>query len=627
VRGIHKCLCENNFVWGVTNYNLITPQEYVDYVDDFPGQPLPEKFISGIRVRAKVSPYNHSYGDIKAGEIPPYAASEETLSFGGVPASYFGQNGSGAGMTVPIGSRAVYIDGEQAYVNYPLSKSGTSMENVCWWIQCRISDGSGSAWHMDPDYDSASDPNNDFVTDGRQLRARVRGNFGNDYSTAGGNNHLTTARNWYAGHRYFVVSNHSPGDLEWYTSRQDRFLDSENNANLREDSLTGFSGNVWAIVRPTQRAYLRGAEENDEVWCMAKNPSYGDGGWSWATGRWQNTLSVHQLIGSEVENILFTGSDLVALGIDYDEFDLVHYNRIQLPGSDPVDLAIFIDLSDSSYWIWNGTELYEADHAANYITMDKTGRIVYGSKSTITREANEDGNGGWTLNSGSTDAEASCFEIMCNDAWITVRHFPGGTSFASGDIVDPTLTDSDGNVFEYLSYSGNERYNEARILSWSISYDGNIRVPHLQARARSPKGYYSVYPGTEDPGDPYPDVDPWPEVTTARRWIVAREYTNTDCSAWQSEYFPLRDGGPGTHPTLPWVPVASGIRNFWNNDSGGSARAFFYDNNGGGLGPDGGGALDPALWETDFIPSGHSSIDFDVVDEACSCGCNRAVYY
>lgn len=559
LRGIRKCLCDNNLLWGVTSTDRWTLAELKRNPDFKPFQ-----FPQAIRVRAKIAPYNAAYGTTAAGEVPESWSDgpEYTLD------RPIGQISDSLSSRIYLGSRVVYEDGKQKFVNYVMSTNTNWMNEITWWSRIHIDDPATTDTFFLGTVESFLDPTGHTLTSARMIGDIIPGS----------NQDIISPQQWYAGYRYFVFSDHEHGDSQWRTHKWDNDTSSWTTA-----SATGFDGAAYAVVQPTHRAYLRSnAPQPDEPWVMAVKRSID----TWVTGRWLNTDlgttgNDHHLEASEVENIIW--EDVSAT------VDLVRYNRIG-----ERDLAIFKDDVSGEHWMYDGSNIVPIDDEPTYITADKEGNIVYGAGSIFEGQAfikklDADNNELWTqtpASPGGVGPHPDMFQIICNDTWIMVHGLEAGEDFATSTLA---------GIYKGLPYLYDKLYagepEENNILSWSLSYDGTIRIPHVQMIQPLPR-------------DTIPDIDPispWPVEANPKYRINGREYQSDDQSYWESQ-FDLNESSDRA-----WNLRGSAVQNQPGDDS----QLGTLDWN-------------PLAWG--FLPTTSESTDYDIVDLPC-CGCKKAVNY
>jgi hypothetical protein len=312
--------------------------------------------------------------------------------------------------------------------------------------------------------------------------------------------------------------------------------------------------------------------------------------------------------------------------------------------------AEWLDIGRRSndYWIYDGANLtqvgFETDDSdlsslgsgdkPSYITVDHDGTILYGSGYFIRKT----GPHGWvygnplnlpTYSYSSAPCSAfidpdvvdppdpiytdpdffedQAFQILCTKGWIQLRGFRGNISFASGPVTLPERPEFvmaryekvwDGAAF-VDDPTNNCRQGQGaagrNIPGWSLSHDGTIRVPHLQAM--------SAYPPNS--------VDD----ETLRR-MHARTYVDQDCSEWeptggedQSGSFPER---------LPYWPKWRSCLPPTNADQNGFMKGYWpWLEEWGEF---------PALQFDVFISANNHVFDWDIVD-CGECGCTRATFH
>lgn len=539
LKGLRKCKCDANQVWGL-------------HALDYKKHPLSLRFVAnpedphdsrgpipeGCKVFAKDAPYMASYGGTGLHKFPDKSKFEDfvyEISLRGVNAGYHPHNFNfEVTENSCVGARCTYVDGRQAYVNYV--HGGDDFNNLAFATVAQLdtATNSGAMHHLPPISAAAS---GFFILFGS----------GDMQQPQGSGSRPIKPWKWGVGAEYMVCTTYDPGDATWSTYR----VKLSDSSEWWFDLDTGFDLTDNAICLPAIRTNLRtSAPQPDEPWVVVRRGTDN----RFATGRWLNTdLPTNALKDSEIENILVDDPSLGITGV-------VCYNRVS-----GVDLAIFHG-ELAGYYIYDGDSLTHVADDPEFITADKEGNILYGSFEFVRKL----GPNGWykaaPASRPDSTMERGSFQILCNNDWYQLRHFRGQPELASGNL-NVTI---DGTEYHYDPGGevGN-RIDAWYILNWSVSPNGEIWVPHLQA----------------DPATP---------AQPSRRRLTSRTYSSQP----RNERVLLED------PENPGEFITEQV---WYTDDGlGSTSGVHAD--------------------TD---RGHSyHVDYDIVDcPTCCCGCKTATYY
>ena len=477
-RGIRPCSCSPFDVWGVK-----VPERITDPPDDV-------RTSTAVKVPAIYRPYVRSNGQVGQGSLPPRDSSEpgsDQWQCGLGPARYVGNGILDPDGSRVVASRAIYLDGRQKWIVYNTTDSADPQYDL-----------GGHFNFVDIDTQAAEivSLQADGVSPGTALAS---------LNVSGGGGQPSPGC-WSVGREYVVVSFYYENATTWRVYRIQFTMGGQ--VQFQTEDEVGFVGDRWNILRPTRRAYLRSDTPSDEPWCLARRLSDGGVRLRIATGRWQNTDEVLgdqicALNDSEIEHVLIDSSTLPAL-------ECVCYNRVR-----GRDLAIFMydagGTSDAAYWYHDGNSLNEITNgdAPTFITIDHDDAIWWGSKGFIRKV------GGFRYDFTTTGAtsvvNSKLFEILPNRKWIQLRGVQGTLTDASFLMdIDHPIAGPDG---DYHGDPGTGGELSEPFLGWSISYDGEVRLPHCVVidRPDAPVESHTEGVVTDPPG---------------RKRFVGREYQN-----------------------------------------------------------------------------------------------------
>lgn len=628
IRGLKRCGCEDNLVWGLTGYA-------------FPGWDTGEGPFElttrAIRVRPKVTPYAATYGNTSAGSTPGWSVGP-SYPMATIVQRLNGTVGGGWTSKSPVlCSRAVYEDDKQIAVNYLFGGDGhdttTDIMLRSWHQVGLVESESGGMWNVgsfDPsgpaNYQPAKFPHPYLIYRGSMEMFPAYENYYYKFPRP---------RAIYLGRRFFVFCGYptsdyaSTGGNGWVNCRFDNFNAAWGDPDASwyvppEPIDAAFEEVRWYIMRPSFRCYLDSrAEQPDEPWVIAYDYASGKFG----TGRWldRNGMS----LANRIEHVIVQNVEAAGMGR---QPNVVCYQHMQ-----GRDIAIFRGSYDvgagarsRDYWIFDGSTLTKLQNERpNFITLDPWGNVLYGNSSFVRKT----GPHGWIFQTNATSSAfpipgsesfwemldidppidwvpntpkvpqtfrepSEAFQILCNKSWIQLRGFRGDLTLASGAV----------NYGDYvMANSTNSRYKQcgenanAPIPCWSISHDGQVRIPHIQPMSayKGIQSYYTV-----------------PSTDTRRR-MHARAYVDRDCSEWSL--------GPGVYETSAWpkwqdpfFSTLAGTPNFFEY----LPQYPYHD------------VSQVELWvppyqgtTRDAFISATNYLDFDIVDTcACACGITPTPY-
>ena len=504
------CCCGVNLhqdVWGVRtpeswHYDSSEPAATFDISEIYPD------WYQAVKVSSKYAPFVNNNGTVAAREFPPADSGPEVslrMDFSMYPDSieerrkYLPPEDQWAVNLVPPAhtiltvngnssikdtsrvhsSRAVYIDGVQTHILYQLQPT---QEYEFFQFQYSNQINIETKESVVVDYHLSIGGYNGFLEEDFSNPI-----LGENYSWS------LVPNSWYISTGYFVTSTYDVGSVYWNVKRTK--ITSTNNGIVHRCYEVGLSANLYNIIMPTLRAYLRSDVEDDEPWVIARAFPNGIGGnQKIVTGRWHNSevaagggnepLAI--LTAEEQENVLVDSDELPYL-------DVLCYNRIR-----STDLAIFVypegNDGNGAYYYYDGNSVnyIETGETPTFITMDSNDRIIYGNHYFIRAL----GSNGWAYTGVSYTPDGSSlpnvstksFQILTNKNWIQLRSFWGSRSDASEFYNFDTTTSGIGliNGLEY-SHDTGILLEETSPTCWNFSYDGNIRVPHIWT-----KGYYAA---------------------------------------------------------------------------------------------------------------------------------------
>lgn len=584
-----------------------------------------KRYDAAVRVRTKVTPYANSVGLIARGESPEWWTGEPSQFPRSVRNAYTPAADSRAKYC--LGSRAVYRDGRQIAVNYllvgdPILGGG----GLFYWHQLDLeTDAMGSRLLVLPDDfgDYAYDADLDTHT-----RANNFEDFWNPFSAfySGYDSPDTPDNATWGQMRLFKVTNDTSANSQPpYRSRPGayqsglRYLSFSgycNSDSVGEEARYGcvrydaqFDGdpaNAWyavtstiwdtsiryALVRPSIRCHLREGIADDEPWWIAYDRQTNRLG----TGRWRARNG--ESLDAEIENVIPLPSGAQPGP------NVLCYNRL----ADGRDLILIRDAAtiypggaggarSTVHWLYDGSN-WQPVEECSFATADHDGNLLIGRRRLIKKL----GGGGWehegngefgTVNGGppvlpeqpEDDADATpplynspsedfFFQIMVSKSRIHVRDFYGEPGLATSPLTSAEWPDY------VVANRANSRDTQAIAADlfkcWTISYDGSVRVPHVQEHA------------------PYTNGDPRRRIH--QRMYVGHNPTESqlifdgvedrEWPKWEYSNFPA-DWDSGMERFRPWLVD-------YGNPLGGIANDTFF--------------------------SHAYNFDFDIVDD-CQCCC------
>lgn len=496
-----------------------------------------KRYDYATRVRVKVTPYGADFAGILRGQAPAWSTGATYTLAHSMRNSYSpGANSRGKYV---MSSRAWYRNGKQAGVNY-LTVGHTVLGGggLVMWNQIDLEQNTTAGYVMilkddegSQGYDSGLDMylRGNSLTDFFNPFSPYFSGYGEpDAMDLGGNvagwdcyglyrTSATTAGDsipffrprinaYQVGERYFVMSSYVNSDsvLESGTFALFRF-----DKTLAENPIAAWhvvGSTIWdpdirfALVRPAMRSHQ--VTDGDEPWCCGYDRLTNRIG----VGPWRH--SGRSLQSAEMLDI--GAPPGMQLGPN-----ILCYNRVD----DGRNLLIVRDAAtifpggaggsrSSVHWIYDGAAWHSISDDPSYITADKDGNILYGNRRFVRKL----GAGGWhhaatgqfgdvvghttppdqppddpegednpTPPTYNSQREDHFFQIVLNKTWIHLQDFYGDPSWATSPLEHPDwplyqIADR-GNCIDSQAVGGD------LFKAWSISYDGSIRVPHVQFHA------------------------------------------------------------------------------------------------------------------------------------------------
>lgn len=517
LRGLRQCEMFDR-VWGL-KLPEIKPYTWGD--GGYPG----EDAYSAVIVPAKRAPFARAVGSVSAEGTPADYQSgfEVTLSAWGhvfrparttfmdaLPDTDYSPDAS------CWGSRVTYVDDEQAYVHYIFTGEDDHPSTVSCWnridIDNRVND---VKWFRK-----------------RDLRLPEEDHYG-DYSpphnghqgTAFGPDNQCTPNQWGVGLKYYGFSDYEGNAATYGPWQVVRWVREEGTEYvLRDHFATSASGHGieddlqrHSVIMPAPRLYHYTAINGpQEPYWIAHAPNRNGG--ELVTGTWLNHEGGFDepkafLIGDEIKHVLKQNWN----------GDVVCYNRVQAQ-----DLAIIAnDRTQAGGWeYYDGTGWFPtvASEMPTWITRDWSGNIYYGN-SDFVRKLSRDGSASWKIDAVAPVNESrpsyhKMFQILPTHRGIDLRHWHGNLADATASPVG--MFDGVNHVWAITGSAGSPRSQYRQIFNWTFSFDGSIRLPHVQA---NPSYRYTRYPQfDESPEIVYSDIS----LRTDRRILFGRSYCHRD---------------------------------------------------------------------------------------------------
>lgn len=524
LRQLRPCLIED-FVWGTLGYAMPIPSGTAQL-----------RYDAAVRVRGKVTPFGRDAGNTRRGEAPTwYEGTPHQFGWSKAQSPFRNSptvDAGSVGQKYCAGSRVVYVDGDEKFVNYLfLGDPNEAAQGWCHWHQLNTVTDEMDGWSLvlridaDDGYEAAYDTHtrgNTFIHFyqvgdpwycGYGMPDNPAPGIGScdvlyastaTAGTFGANGHMPFAGRpdgWYAGERYLVFSGYLNSDsmneaARFGVIRYDRVAD-------RWYALTSTVHDAalpWAIVRPSRRAHLRSdAPQPDEPWCIA----YDRASNRWGTGRWRGEHGPS--LAAELENAYSLPANCGVLS------NCLFYDRCR--GRDLIILRGPADRVEEkrskNHWLFDGEHWIDVTaDAPTYATVDEQGNLYYGHPRLVKKL----GPDGWSIRGTATygqvggvnyqppnvdpeDPEVAYddpayvpsslsafeehgFQILVGKAWLSVRKFWGPAALASEPLEDPDWAEWQ------IADRTNSRDEQATagdvFFCWGISRDGTQRVPHAQ---------------------------------------------------------------------------------------------------------------------------------------------------
>jgi hypothetical protein len=584
------------------------------------------------KVRTKVTPFAANAEGVLRGQVPAWYEGETiTLARAIETAGGIGAGPHVGGMRYNSGTHATYLDGKQRWVNcfHWWGVGADPSCTVATWHQYDIQENVSNYWVMvshggvdEPSYDADYDMYeggqswSDVPSDQNFYSTTFQDQMNLCYGNGSYVRKLIRPDAWSASQRYLCFSSYLNTDgiaglVGFYVAIFDNNEATPENASSKWTyTLSSMSSteNSYKVVRPSYRQYQ--ANETDQPWFCGYNGATGN----WGTGRWTgggaNLTPIHEYT---------TPTALGQLA------NCIHYSRIR-----DKDLFIFRKYKEgvgpeatrsADYWVYTGDEWLQlsalgySDDQPSCISMDTDGVIYWGRARHVRRYTSP----GWEVEgegsflSGETAVslpegapasdpedpennvedpeyevvaasqyEAHTFQILPASGCLHVKGFWGDS-----DLATLPIEHTDWAAWK-LADTDNSRGGQARaadvLFCWSVSTDGSVWVPHLQA-------HYPYQAGSD---------------TTTRR-IVGREYCSHDTTEWAPE---------GQYGDPAFYKTKYRSSNFQHDQVDGMQAFKPWEDRFGGTYPLG----DPLTITYDkFICEQHNR-DFDPVVKCCGCG-------
>lgn len=382
-----------------------------------------------------------------------------------------------------FGSRTIYRDGVQKFVAYwqEWAPDSDFFGNTLRFGVVSVIDIANKSGVLSFDLDFNEDLGPYTEMENRWLGGVAKGPFvtggqGNTWKTSYS---YAPPRTFCIGRRYFISSSYYPGAAIWGVGK----VDMETGLVFCSDGEVGNLNLDYSIALPAIRS-----DGDDELWVCALSKSATP---KVVVGRWTNQLlragsgdmttgfADGSLTEAEVHRVVLQGAQ-------YSGVEIICYNRVR-------GRNLLILNTEGGRYYYDGSQLRSLSGGGSFISMDHEDNILIADQHHLKKISplNEII---WQRSFSAPDTDnipippEEAVQILPTKKWIQLRGMNGWFQDAS---VHPRPQDGENWGYENKDYQCVQNW-PFNLTNWSVSHDGQIRVPHLEVVFEAPEFHFTL---------------------------------------------------------------------------------------------------------------------------------------